>query len=348
MRPNNLLLAAASLSLIAAIAGCGRKQPAESADERAEPQSAAQAEPGVPNPYEAYVDAEGAISLPENFATDWAHLGSWGVVEDGGVADLHNVYAPKRDIEYFQANGAFGDGAMLVKEVRGARGAAHTTGDAHWAEGVKVWFVMVKDTQGRFPDNPLWGDGWGWALFNGDNPGVQAAADYKKDCLDCHAPARETDWVYTYAYPVLGEAALSTAPVREASLDEGAVQMAAMSDTNEDAMSEDDAMSENMVSGEDVFVRCRACHSLEPGRHGVGPSLADVFGRKAGAAEGFAYSPQMRASDVVWDAETLDAHLADANSVIPGNRMALMFPTGVPDKAERAAVISYLEEAAGE
>jgi len=37
-----------------------------------------------------------------------------------------------------------------------------TTGDAHWASGPKVWFVMIKDEKGRYPGNPLWGDGWGW------------------------------------------------------------------------------------------------------------------------------------------------------------------------------------------
>ena len=32
--------------------------------------------------------------------------------------------------------------------------------DAYWAKGIKVWFVQVKDTQHRFPNNKLWGDGW--------------------------------------------------------------------------------------------------------------------------------------------------------------------------------------------
>jgi hypothetical protein len=45
-----------------------------------------------------------------------------------------------------------------------------TTGDAHWASGAKVWFILIKDDKNRFPDNPLWGDGWGWALFKADAP----------------------------------------------------------------------------------------------------------------------------------------------------------------------------------
>ena len=74
-----------------------------------------------------------------------------------------------------------------------------TTGDAHWAKDTKVWFVLIKDSKGRYPNNPLWGDGWGWALFKSDAPNKQVAADYKKDCLGCHIPAKTDDWIYVKA-----------------------------------------------------------------------------------------------------------------------------------------------------
>ena len=76
----------------------------------------------------------------------------------------------------------------MVKEVLSARGAPHTTGDAHWAADTQVWFIMVKDRVGRFPNNPLWGEGWGWALYGAPNTSRQAATDYKVDCLGCHVP----------------------------------------------------------------------------------------------------------------------------------------------------------------
>ena len=62
---------------------------------------------------------------------------------------------------------------------------------------------MVKDTKGRFPNNPLWGDGWGWSFFNADDRARTVSTDYRADCLGCHEPARSTDLVYDYAYPVL-------------------------------------------------------------------------------------------------------------------------------------------------
>src|SRR6478672_11131718 len=35
--------------------------------------------------------------------------------------------------------------------------------------------------------------------------------------------------------------------------------------------------------GRDVYRKCQACHSLEPGKSLVGPSLAGIFGKKAGS-----------------------------------------------------------------
>jgi cytochrome c len=54
-------------------------------------------------------------------------------------------------------------------------------------------------------------------------------------------------------------------------------------------------------AGAQVFWTCAACHTLEPGVHRTGPSLAGVFGRKAGIAEGFhRYSDALRSADLVW------------------------------------------------
>jgi Cytochrome P460 len=50
---------------------------------------------------------------------------------------------------------------------------------------------------------PQWADGWGWALFKADALDKQVATDYKKDCLECHMPAKADDWIYITGYPVL-------------------------------------------------------------------------------------------------------------------------------------------------
>jgi hypothetical protein len=149
------------------------------------------------------VDKTGNIRKPTDYREHYEALGTYAVLDSKGGGEMHYTYASPGTAEYYRKNGKFADGTVLVKEVFGTDHAQMTTGDAHWASGTKVWFVMIKDEKGRYPDNPLWGDGWGWALFKSDAPDKQVATDFKKDCLGCHIPARTTDWVYVQGYPVL-------------------------------------------------------------------------------------------------------------------------------------------------
>jgi len=45
--------------------------------------------------------------------------------------------------------------------------------------------------------------GWGWALFDGKDRTKTKTTDYKADCLACHVPVKNSDWVYVNGYPVL-------------------------------------------------------------------------------------------------------------------------------------------------
>jgi len=149
------------------------------------------------------VDKNGIISKPSDYREKFQALGVFSVATQSGDTDLHYTYAPPGTAEYYRKNGKFADGTVLVKEVFGTEHGQMTTGEVHWAKGTKIWFVMMKDEKGRYPGNPLWGDGWGWALYKSDAPDKQVATDYKKDCLGCHVPAQSTDWVYVQGYPVL-------------------------------------------------------------------------------------------------------------------------------------------------
>lgn len=88
-----------------------------------------------------------------------------------------------------------------------------------------------------------------------------------------------------------------------------------------------------------AFSICKACHSAEPGKTIIGPSLHGVFGRKAGTLAGASYSPAMTGSGLVWDEATLDAFLASPMVNVPGTRMSY---AGQTDPAKRAAIIAYL------
>ena len=111
----------------------------------------------------------------------------------------------------------------------------------------------------------------------------------------------------------------------------------------------DPARGKNLFNG---FLRCYACHSLEPGVAKVGPSLAWLFGRAAATAGGFdRYSEAMIQSGVIWDAGTLNEFLANPQKYIPGNRMAMdgYFVSDRIDSAQiRADVIAYLEQASAQ
>jgi cytochrome c len=96
--------------------------------------------------------------------------------------------------------------------------------------------------------------------------------------------------------------------------------------------------------GTEIFSRaCGACHALEPERNMTGPSLAALWGRKAGSLESFhRYSPALKSATVVWDDGTLDAWIANPAKAIPGNRMT--FP-GIKDATVRADLLAYLKSA---
>jgi nitrite reductase (NO-forming) len=96
-------------------------------------------------------------------------------------------------------------------------------------------------------------------------------------------------------------------------------------------------------AGRLVFRKCQACHSTEPGKNMLGPSLADIIGRKAGTEAGYNYSPSMKSADITWNAQTLDKYLSDPAQVVPGNKMP--FP-GLKTDHDRADVIAYLARGA--
>jgi nitrite reductase (NO-forming) len=97
-------------------------------------------------------------------------------------------------------------------------------------------------------------------------------------------------------------------------------------------------------AGRLVFRKCQACHSIEPGKNMLGPSLAGIIGRKAGTEAGYNYSPAMKSADIVWSLQTLDQYLSDPAKVVPGNKMP--FP-GLKTDHDRADVIAYLAAGAG-
>lgn len=98
------------------------------------------------------------------------------------------------------------------------------------------------------------------------------------------------------------------------------------------------------ASGADVFKKCRACHLVgDNARHAVGPALNGIVGSKAGSAEGYPYSDNLRElgqSGMLWTEEQLGRYLENPKAVVPKGKMA--FP-GLADPQDRADLIAYLK-----
>lgn len=94
--------------------------------------------------------------------------------------------------------------------------------------------------------------------------------------------------------------------------------------------------------GQAVFGRCRTCHYPEQGYgHHNGPSLWNLFGRKAGSAEGYAhYSEQLKNAGFIWTPELLDFWLANPQTFLRDSTM-VVFPLSAQ---ERADLIAYLQQ----
>jgi cytochrome c len=100
--------------------------------------------------------------------------------------------------------------------------------------------------------------------------------------------------------------------------------------------------AQDAAKGKAVFEQCAACHSLEAGQNGAGPTLHGLFGRKS-ASEDFVYSAAMRRANVTWTPELLDQYLSNPQEgVFRGNRMPF---AGIPDAQARKDLIAYLEQA---
>ena len=94
--------------------------------------------------------------------------------------------------------------------------------------------------------------------------------------------------------------------------------------------------------GKEIYeTRCFACHSLDANR--VGPKHRGVYGRAAGSVAGYAYSPALTASGIVWSEATLDPWLAGPRRLVPGTKMSF----SLPEAADRADVIAYLRQESG-
>ena len=84
---------------------------------------------------------------------------------------------------------------------------------------------------------------------------------------------------------------------------------------------------------------CGQCHQLNAGLNKKGPQLMNIYGAPAAELEDYTYSNGLKTSGWVWDAQTLDPYIADAEKAMLDSKM---LSNPMPDAQERADVIAYL------
>jgi len=98
----------------------------------------------------------------------------------------------------------------------------------------------------------------------------------------------------------------------------------------------------DIASGEKIFKKCAACHSIiKGGKNAIGPALYNVVGRKVGSIDDYKYSKALAAYEKEWTLEELNGYLTKPAKWIKGTKMAF---AGLRKEADRASVIKYLNE----
>jgi cytochrome c2 len=88
------------------------------------------------------------------------------------------------------------------------------------------------------------------------------------------------------------------------------------------------------------FLICSSCHAVEPGKNGIGPSLAGLYGKKAASVAGYSYSEPLKKANITWTDAALDKWLEAPMKMVPGTRMVF---GGIPDAAKRKELIDYMK-----
>ena len=124
-------------------------------------------------------------------------------------------------------------------------------------------------------------------------------------------------------------------------------QVASGSNTETEAVEEKVDISALMamgdaVSGEKVFKKCAACHSINKGgKNKIGPALYNVVGRKVGDISDYKYSKALAAYEKEWTFEELNGFLIKPTKWVKGTKMAY---AGLRKEKDRASVIKYLNK----
>ena len=98
----------------------------------------------------------------------------------------------------------------------------------------------------------------------------------------------------------------------------------------------------DIASGEKIFKKCAACHSINKGgKNKIGPALYNVVGRAVGGVDNYKYSKTLASYNKEWTFEELNGFLTKPSSYLKGTKMSY---AGLRKEKDRASVIKYLNQ----
>ena len=98
----------------------------------------------------------------------------------------------------------------------------------------------------------------------------------------------------------------------------------------------------DIASGEKIFKKCAACHSINKGgKNKIGPALYNVVGRTVGSVDDYKYSKTLASYGKEWTFEELNGFLKKPSSYLKGTKMSY---AGLRKEKDRASVIKYLNQ----
>ena len=98
----------------------------------------------------------------------------------------------------------------------------------------------------------------------------------------------------------------------------------------------------DIATGEKVFKKCAACHSIvKGGKNNIGPALYNVVNRQVGIVSDYKYSKALSGYGKNWTFEELNGYLIKPAKWIKGTKMAF---AGLRKEKDRASVILYLNK----
>ena len=98
----------------------------------------------------------------------------------------------------------------------------------------------------------------------------------------------------------------------------------------------------DVTSGEKIFKKCAACHSINKGgKNKIGPALYNIVGRAVGGVDNYKYSKALASYGKEWTFEELNGFLLKPASYIKGTKMSY---AGLRKEKDRASIIKYLNQ----